>query len=90
MSNDVRFFTTQFVDTFADLLVLAIFARVILSWFSPQGMPRGKIAQFINDVTDPFLRPLKSILPRTGILDLSPYVALLLIELLRYLIKSVL
>jgi len=89
MSIEVRLFIAQFVEIFAELMILAIFARVILSWFRPMGGPQGRFSQFIIDVTEPLLGTIRKILPRTGMLDLSPIVAFLFIELLRYLILSV-
>lgn len=86
---EFRFFLANFIDIFAQLLIIAIFARVIISWFIPSGSSRGGISQFINDITEPILGPIRKIMPRTGMLDLSPIIAFLLIEFFRYLILSV-
>ena len=60
---------------------LAIFARVILSWFPMQaGNP---IVQFIHAVTDPILAPIRRFVPRFGMLDVSPMIALILILLVQ-------
>lgn len=39
------------------------------------------IADFLYRVTDPVLRPIRRVLPATGNIDFSPWVALLLIQL---------
>jgi len=90
MSTEIRLFIAQFVEVFYELLVYAIFARVILSFFRPMGGAVGKVSQFINDITDPIILPIKKIMPRTGMIDLSPFIAVIIIELLHYLIISVL
>ena len=75
-----------FVDVLFNVLTLAIFARVLLSWFPmASGNP---IAQIIFDVTEPILHPLRRILPSFGMLDLSPLVALILLQVLRGLLLN--
>ncbi|HET7461612.1 MAG TPA: YggT family protein [Longimicrobium sp.] len=69
------------------LLELLIFARVILSWVvSPHS--RHPAVQMIRNVTDVVLEPIRSVLPRTGMFDLSPMVAILLISLVQRLISG--
>ena len=68
--------------TFLSLLELLIFARVILSWVASP-VSRNSVVQFIRNVTDPMLDPIRSILPRTGMFDFSPMVAILVLQLLR-------
>jgi len=63
------------------LLTLALFGRAILSWFDP-GM-RWPISRVLYDVTEPIVAPVRSILPRTGFLDLSLFVTLILVQVLQ-------
>ena len=64
-------------------LWLVILARVILSWVDPAG--RSRFAAFIVGTTEPLLAPVRRILPRTGMFDLSPIIVLLLLgALMRY------
>jgi YggT family protein len=90
MSNEIRSFIVQFIEIFADMLIVLIFARVILSWIKPVNTYSSRFSAFIVSVTEPILSTIKKILPRTGMLDLSPVVAYLLIELLRSLITNLL
>jgi YggT family protein len=74
---------------FLSLVQLLIIARVILSWVaSPTS--RNPVVQLIRQVTDPILEPIRSILPRTGMFDLSPMVALFAIYALQSLIAGAL
>jgi YggT family protein len=61
---------------------LVIIAAVI-SWVSPD--PRNPIVQFLYRTTEPILRPFRKILPpgRTGGVDLSPILVILLILFLK-------
>ena len=66
-----------------DVLTIIILLRVILSWFSPR--PTNILAVILYRVTEPFLAPLRRIIPRVGMFDFSPLVAVILIQLIRYL-----
>lgn len=69
--------------TLLNLYVLAIFGRIILSWFpiSPNG-PVASVASFLYSITEPVLGPVRNLLPRMGMFDLSPIVVMLGIRLL--------
>lgn len=58
-------------------LQLVILARILLSWFDPQG--RSPFAAFIIQTTEPLLAPVRRILPRTGMFDFAPLVVLLVL-----------
>lgn len=68
------------------LLFWAILIRAVLSWVQPD--PRNPIVQFLDRVTGPILYPLQRIIPPLGGIDLSPLVAMLLIELLKGLLVN--
>jgi len=62
---------------------IVILARVLLSWFPLQpGGFMAKVNHVLIRLTEPLLGPLRRILPRAGMLDLSPLVALILIFVL--------
>ncbi len=56
----------------------AIFVQVILSWVNPQ----SPLAPVVSALTRPMLQPIQRIVPTIGMVDLSPLVALLLLQLL--------
>jgi YggT family protein len=60
------------------LLQLAIIVRAILSWFplSPDGI-MFRVASVLHVVTEPVLGPVRRVMPRVGVFDLSPLVVLL-------------
>jgi YggT family protein len=66
---------------------LVIIAAVI-SWVSPD--PRNPIVQFLYRTTEPILRPFRKILPphRTGNIDLSPILVILLILFLKVFLSN--
>lgn len=68
------------------LLSIAIFARAVLSW-----VPMGKnpINSFLFNITEPILMPLRRIIPRLGMMDISPMIAILLLQLITWIIKRI-
>jgi YggT family protein len=56
----------------------AIFLQVILSWVNPD----SPIAPVAHALTRPMLRPIQRLVPPIGAVDLSPLVALLILQLL--------
>lgn len=74
-------FLSQLINTFFDLLNLAILARVLLSWFPSQ--TKGRFYQFVTDTTQPIINLASRITPKMGVLDFSPLVALIGLGLIR-------
>lgn len=58
-------------------LTFAILARSILSWFPMK--PGNVVTIVLMGVTEPVLGPLRRIVPRFGMIDLSPMIAILLL-----------
>lgn len=71
------------INQLAEILELLIFIAVILSWF--QVRPNNPLTRFVYGLTYPIFSLIHRTLPfsRVGLLDLSPIIALILIELIR-------
>ena len=69
---------SEVVCIFVTLLIVAIIARALLSWFNMD--PRSPLIQALNSITEPILEPIRRIMPRLGMIDLSPLVAILLLQ----------
>ncbi len=56
--------------------------RALVSWVNPD--PYNPIVQFLNRMTEPVLQPIRRLIPafRLGV-DLSPFIAILIIIFLR-------
>ena len=71
------------IGILCDLATILILLRVVVSWLSPR--PTNMLAIILYRVTEPLLAPLRRIIPRIGSLDLSPLVAIILIQVIYYL-----
>jgi YggT family protein len=60
------------------LLMAAVFAQVVLSWFRSN----SPVAPLLEAFTTPFLQPLRRIIPLAGNLDLSPLALFLILQLI--------
>jgi YggT family protein len=64
------------------VLTLAVIARALLSWFDP--MMRYTVSRYLVDLTEPIIGPIRRVVPPlVGMIDLSPLVALVLLQLIR-------
>ncbi|MCG5529422.1 YggT family protein [Halorhodospira halochloris] len=64
-----------------NLYTILILVGVIISWVNPTASHPG--LNLLYQLTNPVLRPIRSLLPDMGGLDLSPLVALILIHVAR-------
>lgn len=69
-----------------NILQWLIIIAALVSWVSPD--PRNPIVRFLYATTEPILRPFRRILPprRTGNIDFSPILVILLIYFIRQLL----
>ena len=74
----------QFISILAPILYVALLARVIMSWINVgPSSPIYPLATIVYQVTEPILAPIRRVLPKFGMFDLSPMVALLLVGLVQ-------
>jgi len=72
-------FLFDFLKVLCEVLSLAIIFRAILSWFSPR--PTNMLVVIVYRVTEPLLAPLRRIIPRAGMIDFTPLVAIIILQL---------
>jgi len=73
----------QLLATLLQLYTLAIFGRIILSWFPLQpGSAMASIFSFLYGITEPVLGPVRRMLPSMGAIDISPIVVILALQLI--------
>ncbi|WP_370263351.1 YggT family protein [Limnobacter sp.] len=68
----------------AYLLMGIVLIQVILSWVNPF----SPIASVLNELSRPFLEPLRRVLPTIGNVDLSPLVFFLLLQIVMMVLQS--
>lgn len=72
-------FLELFISALSQLLVLLVIVSVILSYFMD---PYHPIRRSIDSVVEPMLAPIRRVVPLIGMLDLSPLILIILIQVL--------
>jgi YggT family protein len=80
-------FVIQIISLLLQLFGLALLARIILSWF-PNVDRSNPIIQFLFDVTEPVLKPIRDMLPPGGMFDFSPLIVFIIIEVLTNVLRG--
>jgi YggT family protein len=70
----------QFVALFVTVFNILLLVRVIASWVNPH--PTGGIMMLLFDLTEPVLAPIRKVLPQSQMIDFSPLVAFLILQIL--------
>jgi YggT family protein len=79
----------DYVNALFYVYLALIFIRILLSWIPrlPYNPVLHAVVTFVHDVTDPFLRLFRRVLPPVGgggfALDLSPIVAIIVLYIAR-------
>jgi len=72
-----------FVDVFVTLYGIVLLAYILMSWVRlPYSPTLNRIQRFLHDVSEPYLRLFRRILPSMGPLDLSPMVGTIVLWIL--------
>jgi YggT family protein len=61
---------------------VVLIARAVLSWFPVQpGGPMARVSYVLARITEPVLAPVRRVVPRVGMFDISFIVVLLVLEI---------
>jgi YggT family protein len=80
------------IDTALELYIWLVIASVVLSWLvafnviNTRNAFVNQIGEFLHRITEPTLRPIRSILPNFGGIDISPMILILLLIFARRLL----
>ena len=89
MSNDLK----NLISLFISLLYFAILGQVILSWLLVSGVRHELVIRLYNALTaltEPIMRPLRRIVPRFGMMDITPMVAIFLLIIIQQVVAKAL
>ena len=81
----------RFVSVFIDVYILMIFAYILTSWIRlPYSPWLNRVQRFLYDVSEPYLRLFRRVIPPFGPLDISPVVAVLVLVIVQQLVDGLL
>ena len=72
-----------FVNVFIIVYTIVLFGYILMSWVKlPYSPWLNRIQRFLYDVSEPYLRLFRRVLPSMGPLDLSPIIGIIVLGLL--------
>jgi len=77
----------QLVDIAVRLMVLLLLVYVVLSYVLS---PFHPTRQWVDRIVEPMLMPIRRVVPLVGMIDFSPLVLLILVQVVGMIVKSVL
>lgn len=75
------------IQLIARLFAWIVIASALLSFILP---PYHPVREALDRIVDPFLNPIRQILPNTGMMDFSPLVLILAIQAISSILISIL
>jgi YggT family protein len=91
MSNRTVDYLQTFVATFTWLYIAIIIAWMLSTWVRlPYNIWINRIRMFLDETASPFVGVFRRFVPRIGMLDLSPLVALIVLQVGARIIASIL
>lgn len=79
-------FLVNLINLLSQVLTLLVLAQAIMSYFVS---PYHPVRQAVDRLLDPLYAPIRRILPQTGMLDFSPLVLIILIQIVSRLLISI-
>lgn len=76
----------NFVSILFQVLIFAILIRALISWFPIA--PTSPFIRLLDDITEPILAPLRRVVPRLGMMDITPIVAMIGLQILEQILVS--
>ncbi|WP_018953783.1 YggT family protein [Thioalkalivibrio sulfidiphilus] len=71
------------------VFMFSIIIEAVMSWFMAGGMRGNPVASLVASLNRPILTPIRSVMPNLGTVDLSPLVAIIGLNILLILLRSI-
>ncbi len=83
---------TDYVNAVFTVFLVMVFIRILLSWIpsAPTGRVTSAVWKFFHESTEWYLRPFRRVVPRFGMFDFSPIIALIVLYVANALVVRVL
>lgn len=77
----------RIINFFVQLITLLVIIKVFLSYFMS---PYHPVRSYVDRFVDPLLRPVRRFIPPIGMIDLSPIILLIIVQILGRILISLL
>lgn len=77
----------NFINMLSLLLTLLVFVYILSTWIFP---PFHSFRQTIASIVEPLLAPIRRVIPPVGMIDFSPFILLIIVQVLATILIGVL
>ncbi len=85
----IPFAVVKLIEMLIYVYIIALLIQAVISWVNPGAYSmQNPMASLLDSLTRPLLTPLRKIVPQIGMLDLSPLVAILGLNVLLIVVHS--
>ena len=81
----IAYYLVLLINFTAQAITLLMLAYAILSWVAK---PWNQIRVFVDRISEPMLAPIRRVVPLVGMVDISPLVLILLVQLIAGMLVS--
>jgi YggT family protein len=82
----IAYYLVLLINFTAQAVTLLMLAYAILSWVAK---PWNQIRLFVDRISEPLLAPIRRVVPLVGLVDISPLVLILLVQLIARVFVSI-
>jgi YggT family protein len=82
----IAYYLVLAVNITAQAVTLLMLAYAILSWVAK---PWNQVRMFVDRISEPLLAPIRRVVPLVGMVDISPLVLILLVQLIARVLVSI-
>lgn len=79
-------FLRSFIYILCWVFTILIFLRALVSWFPVN--PGSRLLALLYQFTEPILAPLRRVIPRLGMIDITPLIAIIILQIIAILVQS--
>jgi YggT family protein len=76
-----------FINTITQIFVWIVIGSALLSFFLP---PYHPVREALDRIVDPFLNPIRRLVPLAGTLDFSPLILIIVVQVVSGILISIL
>lgn len=81
--------TLQLLELAVYVYIFALIIQAVISWVNPQALYGGNpVGSLLNSLTRPIVAPIARVVPPIGMVDISPLIAILLLNIVLIVIRS--
>jgi len=76
----VASYLTQLISLVVTIITVVLILNALISFMPLE--PWHPVKRFLNQLAEPIVRPFRNILPPTGMIDFTPMIALIVVQII--------